>query len=145
MDGRTKLRPLIVEEEICEEEEVREICTETFRERSEWSKRCTMPADMKMELMEQVLLSAKPPRQNAIDRITFRNKTNRSRQESKIVRLKVPAQRGQGGDDRVRSKVNFQFLSETTTSRPPYIYAASPGDYKEQNRNVTSRYQPAQT
>ena len=147
VDGRTKLRPLIVEEEICEEEEVREICTETFRERSEWSKRCTMPADMKMELIEQVLSKADPTGGNLVDRITFRNKTDRSRQESKIVRMRVPAQGGRGGQDRVRSKVNFQFVSKTTTSRPtglPYIHANTPGDHREENRNVKSYDQPAQ-
>ena len=140
MEGRTKLRPLIVEEEICEEEEVREICSETFRQRSEWTKRCSMPADMKLELMEQVLLSAEPPRENEIDGITFRNKTNRSRQESKIVRMRVPAQRGQGGQDRVRSKVNFQFVSKTTTSPPPglpYVFADILGDRRGENRHVT--------
>ena len=140
MEGRTKLRPLIVEEEICEEEEVREICSETLRQRSEWTKRCSMPADMKLELMEQVLLSAEPPRENEIDRITFRNKTDRSRQESKIVRMRVPAQRGQGGQDRVRSRVNFQFVSKTTTSRPPglpYVFADILDDHRGEIRNVT--------
>ena len=102
---------------------------------------------MKMELIEQVLSKADPSRENQIDRITFRNKTDRSRQESKIVRMRVLAQEGQGGQDRVRSKVNFQFVSKTTTSRPtglPYIHANSPGDYNEENRNVKSYDQPAQ-
>ena len=157
MEGRTKLRPIIVEEEICEEEEVREICSQTFRQRAEWSKRCSMPADMKLELMEQILLSVgpgesgesgEPARENEIDRITFRNKTDRSRQESKIVRLKVPAQRGQ---DRIRSKVNFQFVSETSTSRAggfPSSSGDSLGDSRDQRgetRDVGSPRQPDQT
>merc|ERR1712183_673669 len=89
--------------------------------------------------MEQVL-SAQPPRENEIDRITFRNKTNRSRQESKIVRMKVPAQRGHGGQDRVRSKVNFQFVSKTTTSRPPglpYVFTDILGDYRPPSSSST--------
>ena len=151
MEGRTKLRPIIVEEEICEEEEVREICSQTFRQRAEWSKRCSMPADMKLELMEQILLSVgpgesgesgEPARENEIDRITFRNKTDRSRQESKIVRLKVPAQRGQ---DRIRSKVNFQFVSETSTSRAggfPSSSGDSLGDSRDQRGETR---QPDQT
>ena len=153
MEGRTKLRPIIVEEEICEEEEVREICSQTFRQRAEWSKRCSMPADMKLELMEQILLNAEPGEpgesgENEIDRITFRNKTDRSRQESKIVRLKVPAQRGQ---DRIRSNVNFQFVSETSTSRPGGFSSSSGdslGDSRDQRgetRDVGSPRQPDQT
>ena len=120
---------------------MREVCSETFRERTEWNKRCTMPADMKMELMEEVLLKgSQPARDNQIDRITFRNKTDRSRQEAKIVRMKAPAQSGQ---DRIRSKVNFQFVSKskTTTSRPvgwPYVYADSLDDKREGNRNVAA-------
>ena len=130
---------------------MREVCSETFRERSEWSKRCTMPADMKMELMEEVLLkSSHSARENQIDRITFRNKTDRSRQEAKIVRMKAPAQSGQ---DKIRSKVNFQFVSKskTTTSRPvgwPYVYADSLDDKREGNRNVATLLmynQPAQS
>ena len=144
MEGRTKLRPIIVEEEICEEEEVREICSQTFRQRAEWSKRCIMPADMKLELMEQILLNAEPGEsgENEIDRITFRNKTDRSRQESKIVRLKVPAQRGQ---DRIRSNVNFQFVSETSTSRPGG-FSSSSGDSLGDSRDYRGETrQPDQT
>ena len=50
-----KLRPVIVAEERCEGEEVREVCRQVVRQRVQWSKRCLLPPDMKHEMAKEIL------------------------------------------------------------------------------------------
>ena len=147
-------------EERCEGEEVREVCRQVVRQRVQWSKRCLLPPDMKHEMAKEILRDTSRTnvcvktlsklfckdkhflQENEIEGKRSAENITEKLPKSKIVRLKVPANRGQKNSRRIvsspqprngeredghRTKVNFKFLlEETTTSRPtgvPYVYA----------------------
>lgn len=53
--GRTKLRPVVVQEEDCGSKRIQEICAEGVEHSSKWTKTCSIPKGMKDKLIQEII------------------------------------------------------------------------------------------
>ena len=129
-DGRTKLRPVIVQKEVCNNTKIETVCREE-REIS-WSKNCTVPSSTRNEYVERFLYQRNTP--TRINKI----------QESKIVRMKVPLN---GLSSRKEnSRIFFEFSQQTTpkptNTIPRNEYPQQPRSYVDRRRLLFEKTAP---
>jgi len=89
-EGRTKLRPVVVQEEECDTSSIQEFCSEGVEDSSKWTKTCSVPSSLRDEVLQRVLENTRDEF-NEIPDVENREQNDKI-QESKIIRMKLPLQ-----------------------------------------------------
>eukprot|EP00092_Neocalanus_flemingeri_P008163 GFUD01008803.1.p1 GENE.GFUD01008803.1~~GFUD01008803.1.p1 ORF type:complete len:1002 (+),score=221.94 GFUD01008803.1:543-3548(+) len=95
LEGRTKLRPVLVQEEDCDNFSTEEFCSEGIEESSKWSKTCSVPKFLRDEVLKRIFENTR----DQFNEIT--DVKNQDIRESKIIRLKIPINISRQGTDSI--------------------------------------------
>jgi len=93
-EGRTKLRPVLVQEEECDNSSTQEFCSEGIEDSSKWTKRCSVPHILREEVLKKVLENT----QDHTNEISDNANDKPNIQESKIIRMKLPVKISRQGN-----------------------------------------------
>jgi len=96
-EGRTKLRPVVIQEEECDSSTTQEFCSEGIEDSSKWTKTCSVPRSLRDEVLKQVLENTRDEFNEIPD--VKNSEQNDKIQESKIIRMKLPLQVHRQGTD----------------------------------------------
>jgi len=111
-EGRTKLRPGLVQEETCDGSTFQEFCTSGVETKSKWSKTCSFPKTIRAQVLAQVLENTREEEnlvedsgeeeaghEGDVQEYEPKDRVTERTHESKVVTLKLPDQASQNGAD----------------------------------------------
>lgn len=112
--GRTKLRPALVKEEVCDQTRIEEICKDRQPAVGDaWTKKCSVPPNIRNEVLKEVLLHTSSPKDNEIkEEPKSYSKVPKSFKISSPTELiTAKGNTREKSVSRIRTRVNFHFTN----------------------------------